>query len=58
MTDYEHVAVSMTASGNMRLPWHLESLISVKTPDGRAVSSPQALFFIRKLRNYLERLGF
>jgi hypothetical protein len=50
--------VSMTASGNMRLPSQLAGLTSAKTLDRQAVSSPPALFFIRKLRNYLEGLGF
>ena len=50
--------VSMTASGNVRLPSQLAGLTSVKTLDGQAVSVPPAIFFIGKLRNYLEGFGF
>jgi hypothetical protein len=48
----------MTASGNRCLPWQPASLASAKTLDGRAVSKPPTLFFIRELRNYLEGFGF
>jgi hypothetical protein len=36
----------------------LVGLISVKTVDGGAVSSSSALFFIPKLRDYLEGFEF
>jgi hypothetical protein len=48
----------MTALGNMSLPSQRAGLTSVKTLDGQAVSGPPALFFNRKLRNYLEGFGF
>jgi hypothetical protein len=48
----------MTVLGDKRLPSPRAGLASVKTPGRQAVSSPHALFFIHKLRNYLEGFGF
>jgi hypothetical protein len=50
--------ISVNRIRERRLPSQLSGLTAVKTLDGRSVSGPPALFFIRELRNYLEGFGF